>query len=147
MLHGIVYRSEAKLPEDDVSNLDILRASLVNNPRLELTGFLLRDRGRFLQAIEGPRRAVIAMMERISRDGRHRSVTVLGEGPVAARRFGAWSMGYAGLDLRGGPGIVAMSRARALQHLLDVARRQAAAEGGREGFSEAVAAGAGQSAP
>ena len=129
-LRIVVYRSEALLPEADMSNLDILRAALRNNSALGLTGFLVRDRGRFLQAIEGPAAAVELMMVRILQDRRHREVVVLGETSLPRRRFADWSMGYAGpgrtapkLDL------LALRAPDAVAFLQTAARRQQATLG------------------
>jgi hypothetical protein len=130
MVYSVVYRSEANMPEADVSNLDILRGALARNPRLGLTGFLVRDRGRFLQVLEGPRESVLPMMRRIHRDPRHRTVAVMGAGERRGRRFGAWSMGYAsGLSEAGLPAIAELDPAAALTLLERAALSQSAAVG------------------
>lgn len=128
MFFGVVYRSEALLPETDVSNLDILRHALVENRKRGLTGFLHRDRGRFLQAIEGPRDAVEELVGKIEADHRHRSMVMLWKGELAHRRFGSWSMGYANPSPHEEqPDVLAMSPTQAIAFLQGIAERQAVA--------------------
>lgn len=62
-----------------------------NNLRLGLTGLLLHRGGRFFAALEGPERALLARMEIIVTDPRHRGVRILNERGVEERRFGNWS--------------------------------------------------------
>lgn len=128
MLQAVVYRSEAVLPEADVSNIDILREALARNPGLELTGFLYREHGRFLQVLEGPRGSIESMMARIRKDWRHRSIVVLEEGSLTRRRFGEWSMGCSGPAAQTpSPGVIALSAPEAVDFLAASAARQAAA--------------------
>jgi hypothetical protein len=68
----------------------------VRNHALGISGCLLFAGGRFAQALEGDRDAVTALMTRIVHDPRHLDVTILEEGELSARRFGDWSLDYAG---------------------------------------------------
>ena len=54
MLVQTLYTSRARLAITDKSNGDILMTSLVRNAGDELTGFLFRSNGHFLQFLEGP---------------------------------------------------------------------------------------------
>ncbi|MEH3035276.1 MAG: BLUF domain-containing protein [Sphingomonas adhaesiva] len=57
-----------------------------------ITGLLLFDGLRFLQAIEGERAPIEATMERIARDGRHHEIDYVQRTDVGAREFPRWSM-------------------------------------------------------
>lgn len=63
-----------------------------NNPGRQVTGILLFDRGRFVQAIEGPPDSVASLLERISQDPRAGDVDVLLDLTLAARSFSEWAM-------------------------------------------------------
>jgi hypothetical protein len=47
--------------------------------------------GRFYGLLEGPRRALLARMERIATDSRHANLRVLREQDIVARRFRDWT--------------------------------------------------------
>ncbi len=79
----------------------ILTASRANNARAGVTGGLLFSEGCFAQVLEGPTEAVEATFERIQCDPRHGEVTVLQAGPIPARDFPDWSMGFTGTTVAG----------------------------------------------
>jgi hypothetical protein len=70
----------------------IVETSVRNNRPAQLTGMLLTHDGWFLQALEGPDRAVEAAMDRIRRDPRHKAVKVLAMLQAKERVFGDWNM-------------------------------------------------------
>jgi len=114
LLFNWVYSSKCRIR--DVSDKDleqILDAARRHNLRDGLTGLLLFVDGTFIQAIEGQEAAVVSARERILRDHRHSHVHTLHEGPIPARNFPHWSMGYAT------PGADAV-QAHGLAELLDV---------------------------
>lgn len=94
MIYRIMYMSRAirALSEDDVERL-AERAS-DRNAALSITGLLLFDGRRFLQAIEGDREAVGALMDRIRQDDRHDMIETMTDGPGDQRMFGSWSLAY-----------------------------------------------------
>ena len=69
----------------------IIRASIRNNRDVAITGLLLAHQGWFVQALEGPVRAVADTYARILRDDRHVGPIVLAEGS-AMRAFADWNM-------------------------------------------------------
>ena len=97
-LLGVAYSSVATEPFDDAMLSDLLTASRRRNQPLGVTGLLLHRRGRFIQFLEGPERAVRDLVATISRDPRHTRVRVLLDDPVAERQFSEWTMGYQTLD-------------------------------------------------
>lgn len=92
-LFQLSYSSTAypKFSEQDLDN--IVQASRTRNAALGVTGVLLFTEGAFLQVLEGPRTAVIAIFSSIESDPRHRNVTLLFERPVKERNFKGWAMG------------------------------------------------------
>ncbi|MHB8287296.1 MAG: BLUF domain-containing protein [Caulobacteraceae bacterium] len=102
-LHRLVYYSrnriggEAETPMSEIRT--ILAASQRNNAKAEVTGALMFNAGCFAQVLEGPQAAIEATFERIQQDERHGDVSLLAFEPVAARSFGAWSMGFVGARL------------------------------------------------
>ncbi|ATE64444.1 BLUF domain-containing protein [Rhizorhabdus dicambivorans] len=93
MLHQIIYISTAR-PSLILSDVeDILRASRRNNERARVTGLLIFDGKRFLQALEGSMEDVEATFSRIAVDPRHRALVRLSGRAVEGREFGDWSMG------------------------------------------------------
>lgn len=88
----LIYVSSATRGADDAVVQDILRASRRNNAADRISGLLLYDGRRFLQALEGDRALVEGAYARIRRDGRHRAVVTLSEKEIDLRQFGAWAM-------------------------------------------------------
>ena len=73
---------------------DILEQAQSNNASNGITGALVYVDGFFLQVLEGEKDSVLNLMQRISRDLRHESVTVLQEGEIPAAAFSDWTMAY-----------------------------------------------------
>lgn len=92
--HQIVYISRAATNLDEKAINAIWEISISKNRQNGVTGLLVFDGSRFLQAIEGERATVKATMDRIGRDGRHNSVDIVCDRPIAAPQFGSWSMDY-----------------------------------------------------
>lgn len=65
-----------------------------NNAAAGITGMLLYSQGSFFQVLEGDRRAVQALFEKISRDKRHSLITKIILEPIAERAFASWTMGH-----------------------------------------------------
>ena len=70
----------------------ILEASRRNNERSGVTGLLLYNGRRFLQALEGNQDAVERTYSRIKADPRHKSLAIVMSRDVDLRMFGDWSM-------------------------------------------------------
>jgi hypothetical protein len=90
----LTYISSARrdVGKDDVEK--ILSASRRNNARDRITGLLVHDGRRFLQALEGDAELVERCFARISQDDRHRAVVRLSQREVTVRGFGDWAMAY-----------------------------------------------------
>ncbi len=76
----------------------IVQCSRARNPGRDITGALVFDGEYFCQHLEGPRTAVLTLMEEIRRDPRHVDVDLLHEAALGLRRHARFSMGYAASD-------------------------------------------------
>lgn len=76
----------------------ILEKARVKNEHLNITGFLLYDKGSFLQVLEGPEDSVQSVMTSILADDRHGNIKFISNKIVSEREFGDWSMAYAVRD-------------------------------------------------
>jgi len=88
----LTYISTATAGMTEPQVADILALSRRNNAADEVTGLLLYDGYRFLQALEGPADAVNRVYERVKADPRHRAVVLLSSRTVDTRLFGNWAM-------------------------------------------------------
>jgi len=68
------------------------------NEAADITGLLIFDGMRFCQQIEGSRREVLALTQRILQDKRHIHIEILRHGPLEARRFDRFALGYADME-------------------------------------------------
>lgn len=72
----------------------ILETSRERNRAIGVTGCLVFHKSSFVQIIEGEKKHIQALFQDISRDKRHRDVTLLWEGRNSGRNFGDWNMAY-----------------------------------------------------
>ncbi|MDO9113955.1 MAG: BLUF domain-containing protein [Polaromonas sp.] len=77
---------------------DIAARARRANEAAGITGLLVFDGMQFCHHIEGPRKAVLALTERIRQDPRHVDVDILYHGPLAQRRFRHFGLGYTAAD-------------------------------------------------
>lgn len=97
-LHEVLYVSTLA-PESPVKVVSQIAAQARRaNEASAITGLLIFDGMRFCQQIEGPREEVLALIQRIRLDSRHTGMEVLHQGPLEARRFRRFSLGYAAVD-------------------------------------------------
>ncbi|MGK2910558.1 MAG: BLUF domain-containing protein [Sphingobium sp.] len=82
---GVISAAECSL---------ILARSRINNRRVNVTGALLFNSKRFLQAIEGEEHTVRNLFAKINQDTRHSAVALLNERQLDARQFGSWAMAF-----------------------------------------------------
>ena len=92
-LRQIVYKSVAAAGFVSKELGPILFDAKFHNSKRGVTGLLLFDGKRFLQALEGDAISVGATFARIKKDQRHRSVTLLADRTVDLREFGDWGHG------------------------------------------------------
>ncbi len=98
MTYVLLYASSAVKPFGDDDLVALLRQSREKNQRLDITGLLLYKEGSFMQALEGPREAVLGVMASIQADKRHHRIHILLQQDQPQRDFAGWSMGFKRLD-------------------------------------------------
>lgn len=93
-LHRLIYASRQNQPPErlDEEVAAIIATSIRNNRSVSVTGLLLVHDGWFLQALEGPYKAVMTTYGRIVGDARHLDPQVIAAGPAEDREFGDWNM-------------------------------------------------------
>jgi hypothetical protein len=97
-LHEVLYVSTLS-PDSPVKVISQIAAKArIANQEADITGLLVFDGMRFCQQIEGPRKAILALIERIRVDPRHVNVEILHHAPLEERRFRRFSLGYAATD-------------------------------------------------
>jgi light-regulated signal transduction histidine kinase (bacteriophytochrome) len=100
-LHFLIYVSQAVAPMSGQALNELLKKSRDFNRSVGITGCLIYQDGFFMQMLEGPRDAVLALCEKIKTDPRHRDLGIVIEAPARRRIFVDWSMGLR--DLTPGP--------------------------------------------
>ena len=94
VLYHLVYVSVASRPLGEHDLLDLLESARTHNAKVGITGMLLFRDGAFMQGLEGPKKEVLELFDRITKDERHDCVIVLSQGPIESRSFPDWSMGF-----------------------------------------------------
>lgn len=91
-MERLVYVSTASpsLAGGDV--FDIIQKSSLRNPDRGITGFLCMVSGLFFQYIEGETLALDKLLDDLSHDQRHHSISILGRWATNQRAFPAWKM-------------------------------------------------------
>jgi hypothetical protein len=97
-MYLLVYVSSAVNLFSEQELTELLTKARLNNQALGITGMLLYKDGNFMQFLEGPKEAVLSLMDKIKRDPRHRGVIVLIQEERAEREFADWEMGFKKLN-------------------------------------------------
>jgi hypothetical protein len=97
-LYEVIYGSVETRYFSQIQLSELLSLARGRNQGLDVSGVLLHQKGVFIQVLEGDEPIVGALYDRISRDPRHKNVAVFRRGPIQARQFAAWSMGFLELD-------------------------------------------------
>lgn len=90
----LTYHSVARpdLTEQDIK--DIMEIAIKNNAELGITGCLIYHKNFFLQILEGNKKDVMELLDRIKLDDRNDQVTLLSTDEAQVRIFKEWSMAY-----------------------------------------------------
>ncbi len=90
----LVYVSEVTegFGDDDIKQ--ILEVARIKNSEAGVTGMLCFHRNYFLQCLEGGRKEVNSIYQRILRDNRHSNILLLDYQEIQEREFTNWTMGY-----------------------------------------------------
>ena len=97
-LHEVLYVSTLAPGAPLQVVAQIAAKARLANEAADISGLLIFDGMRFCQQIEGPRREVLALTQRVLQDKRHIDVEILRHGPLEARRFERFALGYADME-------------------------------------------------
>jgi hypothetical protein len=93
----LIYRSENALSVSGsriyVHYHDIVSTARRRNKEFDVTGFLMFDRARYHQILEGEAAAVDRLYASIQRDPRHHNIETMSRTEITSRGFPDWSMG------------------------------------------------------
>lgn len=97
-MYRIIYLSSAvkEFSEEEISLL--LINSRKHNAEHHITGVLLYIEGDFLQVIEGEKKIVKQLFEKIKLDPRHKGIICVFDDVIKERNFKDWSMGFCALE-------------------------------------------------
>jgi len=93
-MYRIMYMSTAIREFSNGELEDLLEIARKNNSELNVTGLLVIKGRTFLQCLEGDKKNVITIFEKIKKDHRHTEVYELIDEDAEERYFPDWSMGY-----------------------------------------------------
>jgi Sensors of blue-light using FAD len=99
-MYLLVYVSSAASLFSEEELMDLLKKAREKNRTLDITGMLLYKDGNFMQLLEGPKDAVLALVAKIKLDPRHRGFIALLQEERIEREFSGWEMGFQKLDDR-----------------------------------------------
>lgn len=119
----LVYLSTASAPNGPDVIEQILQASIPRNRETGITGVLCGGYQHFLQVLEGPERAVLALYLRVADDSRHSNPVLLSIELITQRLFPDWSMAY----IAGSPATADLYQALLSTRHVDQQRLQVAA--------------------
>jgi len=88
----ICYTSRAKASLDRARYNALVLEAQGRNRADDVTGLLLYDGARFIQALEGPERLASACMARIEQDRRHEAIDIVSRTRIPERQFGTFAM-------------------------------------------------------
>jgi hypothetical protein len=96
-LTRLIYRSENAISVVGsriyVHYHDIVSTARARNTEHNITGFLMFDRARYHQILEGEEAAVERLYGLIQKDTRHNNIETLHRSVITTRGFPDWSMG------------------------------------------------------
>jgi len=98
MLIRVIYTSTAVVPQTSAVTESILRTAQAANSQNGITGALCQGQGVYLQALEGDRRTVTDLYQRIFADKRHTNLEMIHCECIAKRRYANWSMAHVAMS-------------------------------------------------
>ena len=94
----LIYVSSATKLMDDDDLLALQRQASEYNNKTSVTGMLLYQDGTFMQMLEGEKKTVLNLYDKIQTDARHKGIITILQGNIAERNFQNWSMGFFNMD-------------------------------------------------
>lgn len=93
-IRTVLYQSTAKTDFPSRADHDILETAWRHNGEMGVTGYLLRTRTQYFQALEGADNVLDDLLGMIRKDPRHSDMQILCDHVVNERCFANWAMGY-----------------------------------------------------
>ncbi len=93
-LYEAIYVSTLAPGRPVSSVADIAGKARASNPARGITGLLIFDGMRFCQQVEGVKKQVVALLEKIRHDPRHINVKIVHHDELVRRRFENFRLGY-----------------------------------------------------
>ena len=90
----VIYVSEATRPMSDADLVSLLRHARSRNQRLNVTGMLLYEDGRFIEVLEGEEANVRRVFGEIQDDARQTNLETERFEQIPFRHFPDWTMGF-----------------------------------------------------
>ena len=102
-LYNLIYASTCteKISFDEVKKL--ADKALIKNKEMKVTGILFYSNNYFIQYLEGSQSKINTLYNTISKDPRHKDLTLLSYNLLAERKFPNWKMGS--FEIPNHPGI------------------------------------------
>ena len=93
-MYQLNYHSKS-LPELNLNQLeDILETARATNAEKYISGCLIYHNNSFIQILEGEKKDVLEVYERIKTDSRHHNIQLLWVNYVEVRSFKNWNMAF-----------------------------------------------------
>jgi len=97
-MYLLAYVSVATTPFSENDLVALLKKSREYNAARGITGLLLYNESNWLQLLEGPKEAVLSLLDKIRSDSRHHGLIVVLQEEHDGREFADWAMGFQKLD-------------------------------------------------
>jgi Sensors of blue-light using FAD len=94
-MYRLIYlstASEDKISDSDLTNL--LLKSQKSNRTIDITGILLHKNGEFIQVLEGEKKSVLDLFEKIKKDKRHKNLIAFDQKEIDKRYFTGYFMAF-----------------------------------------------------
>lgn len=98
LLYQVLYVSTLGTDQPLSVVAQIAHRARLSNAERGITALLAFDGQNFCQLLEGDRRTVLSLTERIRSDARHTGIEVLYHGPLQARRFSDCELAFTSGD-------------------------------------------------
>ncbi|WP_309387838.1 BLUF domain-containing protein [Cerasicoccus frondis] len=92
MFSSIVYISDAAYTFDPAGLKELADQSSEKNLRIEVTGYVYYNNNQFMQYMEGPKEALLPLMEQIRQDSRHTVLEEIHDQGRPQRLFPGWNL-------------------------------------------------------
>ena len=93
-LTSLIYASSVSSDFNTEDIKSILQTAKTANTEKDITGILCFNNNYFLQCLEGGRKNINTLYQKILKDPRHNDIVLLHYDEITQRAFADWSMGY-----------------------------------------------------